>query len=63
MCLVNLLLPLACAVELGATPHMAHSTSTEVRPLGQKLEVCSIKESGLHISEVGQKHRGINLFS
>lgn len=63
MCLVNLLLPLACAGELGPVPHLAHSTSKKVWPLGQKLEVCSIKEwgwcdSGLQIPEVG--HRGIN---
>lgn len=59
MYLVNLLRPLACAIELGATPHLAHSTSKEMWPLGRKLEVRSIKEwgwhdSGLQISEVGQ---------
>lgn len=53
MYLVNLLLPLACAVEQGAVPHLAHATSKERWPLGQKLKVCSIKDSGLHISEVG----------
>lgn len=51
---MNLLLPLAYAIELGATPHLAHSTSKEMWPLGQKLEVYSIKDSGLPISEVGQ---------
>lgn len=63
MCLVNLLLPLACATELGATPQGAHSTSKKMWPLGQNLELCSRKNSGLHISEVGQKHRGISWFS
>lgn len=46
--------PFACAIELSATPHLAHNTSKEMWPLGQKLEVYSIKDSGLPISEMRQ---------